>query len=65
MSVPYLGKTQEDEFLKRLFIKYGKTHYGNYFIWSAGPDLDHDEIEIKYDPTNGLISDGDILLTRN
>lgn len=37
---------------------------GNNRMWyvaSHGPDIDDDEGEVQYDPTNGTTSDGDIL----
>lgn len=31
-----------------------------YRLWSLGPDGDNDGMQILYDPTNGILSEGDI-----
>lgn len=47
--------------------EWAETFYGSerrhmkYLIWSHGPDGDGEDEGIAYDPTNGTISNGDIL----
>jgi prepilin-type N-terminal cleavage/methylation domain-containing protein len=45
-----------------VYMKYVNDPIVNewWLLWSYGPDQDMEFLELKYDPTNGTISDGDI-----
>ena len=42
----------------------GRPLYSAYRIWSVGPDREDQQGDIIYDPTNGLVSGGDIVRLR-
>ncbi len=40
-----------------------KGHPRRYYLFSLGPDMDYDnKVDLPYDPTNGTVSDGDIIV---
>ena len=51
-SEDYLGATESAD---------GQPLYSAYRIWSVGPDREDQQGDIIYDPTNGLVSGGDIV----
>lgn len=55
----YLTTVPKDPFSDANFI-YGKTG-DSFYLHSVGPDLNDDKAGIIYDPTNGVVSSGDIL----
>jgi len=59
----YLNDQQETppEVTAKLFRCLGQRRSVVWMIHSHGPDVDCDEGEVIYDPTNGTISNGDIM----
>ena len=46
-------------------LRYAREGNGkSYRLYSVGPDRTDDKGELWYDPTNGTVSGGDVLLTR-
>lgn len=61
-AVIYLGKTQNEGHVSdHYFTLSGNRLPYKWTVWSFGPDLDDDHGSLLYDPTNGTISDGDMM----
>lgn len=47
------------------YYQYGMCHSGvtYWYLWSFGPNRTNEYAELLYDPTNGIISNGDIKRT--
>ena len=63
---PYLGEIPLDQCANRekayLVLKGAKGQIA--YVYSVGPDEDDDQCRIRYDPTNGVVSNGDIFAER-
>jgi hypothetical protein len=57
---PYLNALFADGFEPETPLRYRAVGAG-YLIWSVGPDGVDDAGEIRYDPTNGTHSRGDVV----
>lgn len=61
-GVEYLGKTQfEGHVEDHFFSLMGQERAVKWTEWSFGPDMEDDHGTVMYDPTNGTISDGDMM----
>lgn len=59
----YLGKTQYNDHVQAHYQTLtGSTRAVQWTIWSYGVDLKDDHGVVLYDPTNGTISSGDLML---
>jgi len=60
--IAYLTQVFGDPFAKgNETLKLGVSEKNYWKTYSVGPDQEDDEAEIIYDPTNGTISEGDIV----
>jgi len=58
----YLGKTQAEGHVQAHFRSLTDgDRAALWTVWSFGPDIDDDHGIVFYDPTNGTVSDGDLM----
>lgn len=62
--IAYISHLPKDIFAEDYqFYKYqwySPSNKGGWYVWSIGPDKFNDNHYFEYDPTNGIISKGDI-----
>jgi hypothetical protein len=60
--VVYLGKTQAAGHVQLHYRSLtGSSRAVKWTVWSFGPDMDDDHGVILYDPSNGTVSNGDLM----
>jgi len=62
--IAYIKEIPKDPFTQDNVIGFKKNDKHNFTVWSIGPDLKDDIGDVAYDPSNGVFSDGDILINR-
>jgi hypothetical protein len=60
--IAYLKEIPKDPFTQDNTLGYKKLDKHTITIWSIGPDAKDNIGEMAYDPTNGVFSEGDILV---
>jgi prepilin-type N-terminal cleavage/methylation domain-containing protein len=61
-AVVYLGKTQAAGHVQSHYRSLTQSdRAAAWTVWSFGPDLDDDHGIVLYDPTNGTLSNGDMM----
>jgi hypothetical protein len=58
----YIKELPKDPFTQDNTLGYKKQDKNTITIWSIGPDAKDDIGDLAYDPTNGVFSEGDILV---
>jgi len=53
----------KDTFTENDALRFTRLSKNEMAVYSVGPDGDDDRTKVRYDPTNGAITDGDIFIT--
>lgn len=62
--IAYITSLPSDTFATGQKLKYKKTGDNDWIMYSVGPDMQDNNADTIYDPTNGTISIGDIIRVR-
>ncbi|MEO8376712.1 MAG: prepilin-type N-terminal cleavage/methylation domain-containing protein [Candidatus Sumerlaeota bacterium] len=58
----YLGNTNDAGHIQQHYLTLtGSNRAVQWEMWSFGPDIDDDHGTVLYDPTNGTVSNGDMM----
>jgi hypothetical protein len=61
VPIPIGEKLPVDPFSGKDYLYRCEPGGEGYQLWSVGPDEKSDEASVAYDPTNGTLSDGDLV----